>query len=175
MNNMRGRRRGDWGDLWYSVMRFFFSSLARTKDAFANELTAWELTITRYHENLLPRVGLTLQKFSLAFESAGSNQVPNHRLIPKYQIEPLAHDVIRWRCMMKQLFLLLWILWGMWLNWLRVKFQGYMAPAVQNRRIYRDGYWNPGRTEKTLYYCWNFRLLAIQSESTLDILPVIYV
>ena len=34
---------------------------------------------------------LHLPKVSQAFKSAGSKQGPNHRLISKYEVEPLAH------------------------------------------------------------------------------------
>ena len=34
---------------------------------------------------------LPLPKVSMAFKIVGSNQGPNHILIPEYQVEPLAH------------------------------------------------------------------------------------
>ena len=47
------------------------------------------------YENPLPRVRLTptspLPKISLSFEITGSNEGTDHRLIPKYQVGPLAH------------------------------------------------------------------------------------
>ena len=71
------------------------ASLARTRDALDYKRTPQELTITRKRENPLPHVGLThnfrLPNVSLGFESTGSNQGPNHRLIPKYQVGTLSH------------------------------------------------------------------------------------
>ena len=94
MNNIQGQRGDDWG-YFVRCNDDFVASLSRTREKFANKRTPQELTITRQSENPLPRVGLThyffLPEVSLNFESAGSNQGPNHILIPRYQVKPLTH------------------------------------------------------------------------------------
>ena len=83
--------------------------------------------------------------------------------------------VIRWRNTTKCMFSFLWILQRMWSNQLRRNVWEVWDMEVRNRKLYRGGLQNSGRTSKyfapELKFCW----LVVQLEPALGILPWIYV